>query len=65
MSAALAIEDVAISFGGVRAVRGVSLEIATGERRVIIGPNAQIPTLVFSIGGTLALTSLESEGALG
>ncbi len=49
MSAALAIEDVAISFGGVRAVRGVSLEVASGERRVIIGPNGAGKTTLFNL----------------
>jgi branched-chain amino acid transport system ATP-binding protein len=49
MSAALAIEGVAISFGGVRAVRGVSLEVAAGERRVIIGPNGAGKTTLFNL----------------
>ncbi len=49
MSAALAVEDVAISFGGVHAVRGVSLVVAAGERRVIIGPNGAGKTTLFNL----------------
>ena len=49
MSAALAIDGVAIAFGGVKAVRGVSLEIAAGERRVIIGPNGAGKTTLFNL----------------
>ncbi len=49
MSAALAIEGVAIAFGGVKAVRGVSLEIEAGERRVIIGPNGAGKTTLFNL----------------
>jgi branched-chain amino acid transport system ATP-binding protein len=49
VSAALAIDGVAIAFGGVKAVRGVSLEIAAGERRVIIGPNGAGKTTLFNL----------------
>jgi branched-chain amino acid transport system ATP-binding protein len=35
----LAVEDVSLSFGGVKAIRGVSFDIRKGEVRAIIGPN--------------------------
>ena len=35
----LAVEDVSLSFGGVRALTGVSFDIRKGEIRAIIGPN--------------------------
>src|SRR5438132_4640107 len=35
----LAVEDVSLSFGGVAALSGVSLEARRGEIRAIIGPN--------------------------
>jgi branched-chain amino acid transport system ATP-binding protein len=35
----LQIEDVSLSFGGVTALLGVSLEVRAGEVRAIIGPN--------------------------
>ncbi|MBU2667192.1 ATP-binding cassette domain-containing protein [Actinoplanes bogorensis] len=39
MSAALELEKVGISFGGLRAVDNVSLTVAPGEIRGLIGPN--------------------------
>ena len=41
--------DLAISFGGVRAVRGVSFEIRKGEVFSIIGPNGAGKTTVFNL----------------
>ena len=35
----LSIENVSLSFGGVRAIRDVSFDIKKGEVRAIIGPN--------------------------
>jgi branched-chain amino acid transport system ATP-binding protein len=35
----LALRDVSLSFGGVRALKGVSLDVRRGEIRAIIGPN--------------------------
>jgi branched-chain amino acid transport system ATP-binding protein len=36
----LAVEDVSLAFGGVRALTGVSFDIRKGEIRAIIGPTA-------------------------
>ena len=36
---ALALRDVSLSFGGVRALKGVSLDVRPGEIRAIIGCN--------------------------
>ena len=38
-SVLLAVENVSLSFGGVRAIRDVSFDIRKGEIRAIIGPN--------------------------
>jgi branched-chain amino acid transport system ATP-binding protein len=46
---ALAVEDVAISFGGVAAVAGVSFAVASGEIFAIIGPNGAGKTTLFNI----------------
>jgi len=52
--AALEVQQVSISFGGVRAVNNVSLSVARGERRVIIGPNGAGKSTLFNlIGGQL------------
>src|SRR3954470_9889910 len=58
MTAAVAIDNLAKVFGGVRAVDGVSLHVATGERRVLIGPNGAGKTTLFHcITGTLRASS--------
>ena len=41
----LAVEDVSLAFGGVKAVTGVSFDIRKGEIRAIIGPNGAGKTL--------------------
>jgi branched-chain amino acid transport system ATP-binding protein len=48
---ALDLQNVAVSFGGVHAVNGVSLSLAEGERRVILGPNGAGKTTLFNIIG--------------
>jgi ABC-type branched-subunit amino acid transport system ATPase component len=51
----LEIEDIAVAFGGVRAVQGFSLAMAAGERVAIIGPNgAGKSTLINLIAGVIA-----------
>ncbi len=55
MTAALDIEAVAIRFGGVQAVAGVSCSIASGELVGLIGPNgAGKTTLIRIVAGVLA-----------
>ncbi|MSO66819.1 MAG: ABC transporter ATP-binding protein [Pseudolabrys sp.] len=58
MTAAVAIDSLAKVFGGLRAVDGVSLEVAPGERRALIGPNGAGKTTLFHcITGTLPPSS--------
>ncbi len=55
---ALVIEDVAKNFGGVSALRGVSLSLEAGERLVMLGPNGAGKTTLFhTIAGTIIATS--------
>ena len=49
MSIALKIDDLCKSFGGLPATRHVSMEIASGERRLIIGPNGAGKTTLFNL----------------
>ncbi len=49
MTAALQIEGLSKSFGGLPAVRGVSLSIAPGERRLLLGPNGAGKTTLFNL----------------
>jgi branched-chain amino acid transport system ATP-binding protein len=56
--AALSLSGVGKSFGGLRAVDGVTLELPAGERRAIIGPNGAGKTTLFHlISGLLAPTA--------
>jgi len=45
----LAIENVSLSFGGVRAIRDVSFDIRKGEIRAIIGPNGAGKTSMLNV----------------
>lgn len=49
MSTMLVVDDVRKHFGGVRAVDGVSFQVARGEIRAIIGPNGAGKTTLFNI----------------
>ena len=46
---ALTLSNVSKAFDGLRAVDGVNLAVATGERRAIIGPNGAGKTTLFSL----------------
>ena len=51
---ALAVEDISIAFGGVRAVDAMSLTVAAGELVGLIGPNGAGKTTMFNlIAGSL------------
>jgi branched-chain amino acid transport system ATP-binding protein len=45
----LAVENVSLAFGGVKAVAGVSLDIRKGEIRAIIGPNGAGKTSMLNV----------------
>jgi len=54
MIAALQLDDIAVRFGGVRAVDGVSVSIASGDFVGLIGPNgAGKTTLIRIVAGTI------------
>lgn len=55
---AVEVQDLCKSFGGIRAVNGVTLTVTPGERRALIGPNGAGKTTLFHcITGTLQPTS--------
>ncbi|MDX1376506.1 MAG: ATP-binding cassette domain-containing protein, partial [Burkholderiales bacterium] len=47
------VEDLGISFGGVRAVDGVSFALEPGEVYTIIGPNGAGKTTIFNLIGLI------------
>ncbi len=49
MTAALAVDTLRKSFGGLPAADGISLDVAQGERRLIIGPNGAGKTTLFNL----------------
>jgi branched-chain amino acid transport system ATP-binding protein len=60
MTAALSLENLTKSFGATPIIRGVSLDVAAGERHAIIGPNGAGKSTLFNlISGRLHPTSGE------
>jgi branched-chain amino acid transport system ATP-binding protein len=60
MTVALALTDLTKNFGVTPIIRGVSLEVAEGERHAIIGPNGAGKSTLFNlVSGRLRLTSGE------
>ena len=49
MSPLLSVKNLGISFGGVRAVDGVTFDVARGEVFTLIGPNGAGKTTVFNL----------------
>jgi branched-chain amino acid transport system ATP-binding protein len=49
MTAALQIEGLSKSFGGLPAVQRLSLSVAAGERRLLLGPNGAGKTTLFNL----------------
>ena len=47
--AEISLEDVAVSFGGVRALRGVTLEIGSGEQLAVIGASGAGKSTLFRV----------------
>ena len=45
----LSVDNVSLSFGGVKAIRGVSFDITKGEIRAIIGPNGAGKTSMLNV----------------
>ncbi len=70
MSAALAIRDLRKSFGATAIIKGVTLDIAAGERHAVIGPNGAGKSTFFHLisgryapdGGTILLNGQDITG---
>jgi branched-chain amino acid transport system ATP-binding protein len=68
---ALAVRDLSVSFGGIRAVSEVSFDVAPGEIVGLIGPNGAGKTTLLDLisgfvaadGGSLALFGTDLDGA--
>ncbi|MEU8661254.1 ABC transporter ATP-binding protein [Actinoplanes philippinensis] len=69
MTVELAVDNVSRAFGGVYAVRDVSLTVPAGELRAVIGPNGAGKSTLFALiggqlavdGGTVALDGVRVE----
>ncbi|RIQ29644.1 ABC transporter ATP-binding protein [Jiangella rhizosphaerae] len=58
MASVVQVRAVTVAFGGLRALRGVDLDIAQGERLAVIGPNGAGKTTLFNvIAGDIAPTA--------
>ncbi len=68
----LEVKDVAITFGGVRAVNGATLNVEVGSVTSVIGPNGAGKTTLFNLisgaikpdSGTILFEGLEIQGLL-
>ncbi len=47
--AGLSVRDVVVSFGGIRALEGVSVDVSPGEVLGVIGPNGAGKTTLFNV----------------
>ncbi|MBV8733464.1 MAG: ATP-binding cassette domain-containing protein, partial [Solirubrobacterales bacterium] len=48
-AAGLSVRDVVVSFGGITALDGVSVEVSPGEVLGVIGPNGAGKTTLFNV----------------
>ena len=54
----LVVEDLVVAYGGIQALKGVSLRVERGEYVGVIGPNgAGKTTLLLALSGALAIQS--------
>ena len=61
----LAVEDVSLAFGGVRALTGVSFDIRKGEIRAIIGPNGAGKTSMLNVDQRFLPTAIRPHHVQG
>ena len=58
----LAVDQVSLSFGGVKAITDVSFDIRKGEIRAIIGRRIDLGRNLLGLGGILSLQLLTGGG---